>query len=89
MSDTQQKLLIHIDMEELAARIGEACMMLHRPQGVDGVTALRIMRDRNPVATAGFQRAAAAAVQYLAECYRAVDPSVEVTLLPSDTGSVS
>lgn len=89
MSDTQGRLLISIDMEELAARIGEACMMLRRPVGVDGVAALRIMRDRNPVATAGFQRAAAAAVQYLAECYRAVDPGIEVTVLPNATGSVS
>lgn len=68
-----------IDTEELAVRIGEACMGNKRPKGWVAQQAMADIRRMSPDAAAGFERAALAAAKYIAECCNQVNPgSVEV-----------
>lgn len=57
---------VHIDMDELAVRIAEAFADTRRAAGVTTEAAVLIL-GRQP-SYPGFQRAARAAVEYLAEC---------------------
>lgn len=57
---------VHIDMDELAVRIAEAFADTRRAAGVTTEAAVGIL-SRQP-SYPGFQRAARAAVEYLAEC---------------------
>lgn len=69
----------YIDMDELAARIGEACILNSRPPGCSARDAMRQMREIHPDSASGFERAALAAAKYIADCCNAANPgSVEV-----------
>lgn len=70
----------YIDTEELAVRIGEACMGNKRPNRFTARQAMDDIHRMSPYSAAGFERAALAAAKYIAECCNQVNPgSVEVT----------
>ena len=86
MSPTAAMPMTYIDTEELAVRIGEACMGNRRPAGMSTADAMKSLREMSAESAAGFERAALAAAEYIAECCNAVTPgSVEVTRVVVET----
>lgn len=76
----------YINCDELAVRIGEACMGNKRPNGMTAREAFDDLRRFEPNVAAGFMRAARAAAEYVAECCNAVNPgSVEVKTVTIET----
>lgn len=83
--------MTYIDTEELAVRIGEACMGNKRPAGMSAVDAIRSLRAMSAESAGGFMRAAIAAANFIAECCNAENPgSVEVKkIIISRSGMIS
>lgn len=71
--------MTNIDVAELTVRIAESCMGNRRPEGMSAADALSQLRKLDPETVRGFERAALAAANYIAECCNAENPgSVEV-----------
>lgn len=71
--------MTYIDMEELALRIGEACMSNRRPVGLTAREAMLDLAKIDAATADGFRRAALAAANYIADCVNAENPGqVEV-----------
>ena len=71
--------MTYIDVDELTVRIGEACMSNKRPPNMTAQEALADLRRIDPQVASDFERAALAAVNFIAECCNANHPgSVEV-----------
>lgn len=71
--------MTYIDCDELAVRIGEACMGNRRPARFTARQAFEDIKRLNPDAANGFMAAARSAAEYIAECCNANHPgSVEV-----------
>lgn len=82
--------MTYIDCDELAVRIGEACMGNRRPHGFTASEALRSIERLNPDAAYSFMRAARSAAEYIAGCCNADNPgSVEVKSVLVGDGAVS
>ncbi len=81
--------MTYIDTVELAVRIGEACMSNQRPNGMTVAQAMESIREMSPESADGFERAALAAAEYIAECVNAVNPGqVELKRILANDGGV-
>lgn len=81
--------MTYIDTQELAVRIGEACMGNRRPAGMNADDAIKDIRRISPEGAAGLERAALAAAEYIAECCNANRPgSVEVKRVLVESGGI-
>lgn len=81
--------MTYIDTTELAVRIGEACMSNERPRGMTAIQAMESIRSLSAESALGFERAALAAAEYIAECVNAANPGqVEIKRVMVNDGGV-